>query len=331
MGRRVGWEAGVQMDFSLTIGGREVGLLAEDKIRVITKRKGVGKMTMSLVNREELSYHEGDAAILTVGGTPVFSGRVTKKRRNKKQIIETTVHDQILNLTRNRETYVYENKTADEVVGMIAADFGLSVGSLASTGYKIPLRIEDIQALIDIIYTALDLTVINTGNLFVLYDDLGSLTLKNIRDMRINKLVSSEETLIDYDYTTDISTNTYNKIKLVRDNEYTARRDTFIEKDSGNMDRWGHFQQHEKVGDNLTEGQVISLVQRKLALLNRVRRRLRLTEQYADPSIRAGNSIMVEIPELGDISLSHWLVVERCTHIISNSQHSMELDMSGDF
>lgn len=319
------------MDFSLTINGREVGVLAEDKIRVSTQRKGAGKMTANFLNRSELSFHEGDTALLTKGGIPMFKGRVTKKRRNKAQIIETTFHDQILNLVRNRETYVYENKTAAEVVRMIGGDFGLNLGSIADTGYKIPFRVEDIQALIDIIYVALDLTVINTGNLFVLYDDIGSLTLKNIRDMRINKIISSDETLIDYEYTTDISTNTYNKIKLVRDNQDTARRDVFIEKDSSNINRWGLFQLHEKVGDNLTEEQIISLAQRKLTLLNRVRRRLRLKEHYADPAIRAGNSLMAQIPNLGDISLAHWLVVERCNHIISNGQHRMELDMAGDF
>jgi len=319
------------MDFSLKIGGREVGILAEDKIRLSTQRKGAGKMTAKFLKRQELSFHEGDTAVLAIDGKTMFKGRVTKKRSDKKQIVETTFHDQIFNLIRNRETYVYENKTAAQVVQMIAGDFGLNTGFIADTCYKIPFRVEDIQALIDIIYVALDLTVINTGNLFVLYDDAGSLTLKNIRDMRINKLISSDETLINYEYTTDISSSTYNKIKLVRDNEYTGRRDVFIEKDSGNINRWGLFQLHEKVSDNLTEAQIISLVQRKLALLNRPRRRLRIKEQYADPSIRAGNSLMVNIPELDEISLSHWLVVERCTHIISNSQHRMELDMVGDF
>jgi hypothetical protein len=319
------------MEFSLKINGNEVEQLAVDEIRVTTQRKGVGKMVFKLLQRPDLRFQKGDIAVLIVDGVTMFRGRVTKSGRKKQRIIEVTCHDQILTLVRNKETYVYENKTAAEVVRMIAGDFGLNLGSIADTGFKIPFRVEDIQALLDIIYVAFDLTVINTGNLFVLYDDAGSLTLKNIRDMRINKLISSEETLIDFDYTEDISDSTYNKIKLVRDNEETGRRDVFIEMDSDNIRKWGRFQLHEKVSDNLTEGEVIRLAQRKLALHNKVKKQLKLKEKNADPRIRGGNSLLVQIPDLEDINLSHWLVVEKCVHIIKNSQHSMELDMAGNF
>ena len=140
-----------------------------------------------------------------------------------------------------------------------------------------------------------------------------------------------DETLEDFEYTEDIGGSTYNKIKLVRDNEETGRRDVFIEKDSGTIEEWGLFQLHEKVSDNLTEGQVISLAQRKLALNNRIKKRLRLKEKNADPRIRGGNSLLVQIPDLAEINLSHWLVIERCVHIIKNRKHSMELDMAGNF
>ena len=317
--------------YSLTIGGSIIEHTAIDSIRVTTKIIGAGSLVCKLKNNDNLSFHEGDSLTLDIDGTNIFTGRIMKKRRDKRQIIETTAYDQIFYLTKNRETYVYENKTASDVLRMIAGDFGLSVGQIADTGYVIPYRVEDIQSLIDIVYTALDLTVINTGQLFILHDVGGQLTLKNIRDMRLQKIISAEETLIDYDYTTDISNHTYNKIKLVRNNEETARRDVFIELDGGNMARWGHLQRHEKVGDTLSESEVINLTARKLALLNRVQRKLKLDELYAEAKIRAGNSLMVNIPYLGDIHLSHWLVVERCTHEISNSKHTMTLDLTGDF
>ena len=318
-------------NYTLKIGGNIINHTAVESISVTTKIIGAGVLKCKLKNNESLSYHEGDSINLDVDGVNLFTGRVMKKRRDKRQLITTTAYDQIFFLTKNRETYVYENKTAEAVIQMVAGDFGLSLGSIASTGYVIPYRVEDIQTLIDIIYTALDLTVINTGQLFVLHDVGGRLTLKNIRDMRLQKIISSEETLIDYDYETNTANNTYNKVKLVRNNEQTGRRDVFIEQDSGNMNRWGHMQQHQKVSDTLTEAQVINLTARKLQLLNRVQRRLKLDELYADPKIRAGNSLMVNIPDLGDIHLSHWLVVNRCTHQISNHKHTMQLDLTGDF
>ena len=41
-------------------------------------------------------------------------------------------------LARNRGTYVYQNKTAAELVQMVAADFGLQTGEISDSGCKIP-------------------------------------------------------------------------------------------------------------------------------------------------------------------------------------------------
>jgi hypothetical protein len=325
----------IQIDIKLTINNKgdiqEVSNLCEGKIKLESNRRGSSaKLTFSLVENEILNYHEGNEVVLTVDGIVMFKGYVFKKSRDKNQIIETSCYDQLIYLKLNKETYVYEDMTATKVIQMIASDFKLNVGQIADTNYKIPLRSEDIQTLIDIIYTALDLTLINTGELFVLYDKAGSITLTNIEDMRVNKVISSENTLIDYSYTTDIENSTHNKIKLVRDNEETGRRDVFIEKDSSNMERFGILQLHQKVSENLTEGQVIDLVKRKLALSNRVKRTLSLTDLNGDTSIRAGNSILAHIPNLGDINLNSWLIVDKCTHSIENGKHTMALQLVGE-
>jgi len=320
------------MELKLTINSLDVTQLCQGQIKCETSRKGsCGKLTISLLNHAGLTYHEGDEVNLIIDEINLFKGYVFKKQRTKEQIIETTCYDQLIYLKLNKETYVYEELTATQVIQKIAGDFQLKIGHLANTGYVIPSREEDIQTLIDIIYTALDLTLINTGQLFVLYDQEGSLTLKSIQEMRQDKILSTEQTLIDYDYTIDIETQTFNQIKLVRDNEEIGRRETFIEKDSLNMNRWGIIQQHEKVSENLTEGQVINLVQRKLALYNRIHRSLKVTELAGDPTMRAGQSLLVQIPNLGEINLNHWLVIEKCTHLIKNNEHIMELELVGEF
>ena len=315
----------------LTLNNQDVSHLCEGNVQATTRRRSVGKLEAKLLRKDVPSFSEGDSAVLAIDGKILFKGFVFKCRTSNTGLIDLTCYDQIIYLKLNKETYVYENRTAAEVVRMIAGDFGLNVGRLAETIYRVPQRVEDIQTLLDIIYTALDLTTIHTGNLFVLYDNAGALTLENIQQMRLNKILSAYGNLEDYRYTTDIGTDTFNQIKLVRDNEETGRRDVFIEKDSANIARWGRLQLHQKVSDNFTEGQVINLVQRKLAVYNRVKRSLMAKELAGDANVRAGNALMVEIPDLHDINLNTWLVIERCTHIISNSSHRMELDFSGDF
>ena len=80
-------------------------------------------------------------------------------------LLYTSAYDQLRYL-KNKDTYVYENKTATEVVQMIAADFNLSVGAMDDTGFKIESRSEPDKTLFDIILTALGLTTISTGQMY---------------------------------------------------------------------------------------------------------------------------------------------------------------------
>ena len=121
-----------------------------------------------------------------------------RRKRNKDGIISVTAYDQLRYL-KNKWTYQYQNKRADEVVKMIADDFLLKTGTLENTGYRIS-RTEDNETLFDIIQNALDITVMNTKELYVLYNDFGKLTLRNIKNMKVNLLID-EETAETFDYT----------------------------------------------------------------------------------------------------------------------------------
>ena len=65
---------------------------------------------------------------------------------------------------------------------MIANDYNLTCGNLPDTGYKIPLRVEDNVTIFDILENAIDETLLNTGELYVIYDDFGELKVRNIKD-----------------------------------------------------------------------------------------------------------------------------------------------------
>ena len=63
---------------------------------------------------------------------------------------------------------------------MISEDFEMQCGEIEDTGFKIPSRIEENTTLFDMIQNALDLTLENKKEMYVLYDDFGKITLKNI-------------------------------------------------------------------------------------------------------------------------------------------------------
>ena len=297
-----------------------------ESVSIEWERQGQpGKLTANIVKTPGLSFQEGDPCRFSVDGTPIFYGFVFEKARkgSMDQVITCVVYDQLYYL-KNKDTYVYTNKTASEVIKMVAEDFQLNVGALADTGYTIASRVEDNRTLFDIIQTALDETLKATSQMYVLYDDVGKLTLKNIGDMKLGLLVDNE-TAGDFDYKTSIASQTYDKVKLSYENKDTGKREIFIAQDGSSINQWGVLQYYEKI-DSTANAK--AMADDLLSLYNTKTRTLKLKDVLGDVRVRAGTMLVV-ILGLGDMNLSSYLMVEQVKHTFSNEQHVMDLNMRG--
>lgn len=303
-----------------------------DGIAWSTDRKGTpGQLTFTVVKNNSahsdeyagLDFTEGDAVRLKVDGAEVFFGFVFTKKRDKEGTISVTAYDQLRYL-KNKDTYVYENKTASEVVQMIADDFHLQTGVLEDTKFKIASRVEDNTSLFDMIQNALDVTLENQNKMFVLYDDFGKLTLKDIENMKVDILID-EETGENFDYSSSIDSNTYNKVKLTYDNEKTGTREVYIAQHGANINQWGVLQFFETLqeGEN---GQ--AKADAYLSLYNKKTRNLSIKNAFGDIRVRAGSLIPV-IMNLGDMHLQTYMLVEKCKHNIKDGIHQMDLTLRG--
>ena len=125
---------------------------------------------------------------------------------------------------------------------------------LENTGYVIAKKTESNQSLFDIILNALDETIRNRKEMYVLYDDFGKLCLKNLERMKVG-LVIDEETGENFDYESSIDSDTYNQIKLTYDNSDTGKREVYMAKDSSNIEKWGVLQYFDTI-DEKTNGAV---------------------------------------------------------------------------
>lgn len=319
----------VELLISAPSGNKAYMPTVEEGIEWTTKRKSTpGKLTFSVLDDGKISFDEGAAVRLKIDGKPIFFGFVFTKKSDKNRKIAVTAYDQLRYLN-NKDTYVYENKTAAQLVRMLAADFSLSVGTLEDTGFKIASRVEDNTTLFDMIENALDLTLQNNKKMFVLYDDFGRLTLKNIASMRVGKpgayLMVDEETGENFEYTSGIDTDTYNKIKLTYDNEKTGKREVYVAKDSSNINRWGVLQHF----DTLSEGENgQAKADALLKLYNKKTRKLKIPNVIGDTRVRAGSLILVNLA-LGDVNLKNFMLVEEAKHTFKSSQHFMDLTLTG--
>ena len=111
-----------------------------------TKRSGSpASLELTVIVDDSVTWTHGGIVALKDGKTGIFYGYVVKIRQKETDRVEVTAYDQTWYLKKNKETYVFTGKRADQILTQIAADFGLKCGALENTGYAIPSMIEDIQ------------------------------------------------------------------------------------------------------------------------------------------------------------------------------------------
>lgn len=319
----------VQIAYELIIINGENQYLVDPVEAVKLTRSTEGrpaKLDFKVVKDKVLDFQEGNIVQFKVNGEIVFYGFVFEKNRDADGVIRVLAYDQLRYL-KNKDCYVYYDKTATDVLQMIATDFKLTVDKdIANTQYKIPKRIEDNHALIDILMTALALTEINTGQRYYLYDDAGKIQLKSLQAMKTDVYIDSE-CLKGYSYRSSIDQDTYNAVKIIREAPGEAGKKfvaTGLVRDPEHIKEWGYLQLTMRPDEKVVNA--VDRAKNKIILKNRKTREIRLKGIVGDIRIRGGSSVFVDLP-LGDITLHSWYVVQSVTHSFSDGFHSMDVDL----
>jgi hypothetical protein len=267
-------------------------------------------------------YNNGDIVRFRKDGHNIFYGYIFSIDGGKDEAVKILAYDQIRYLLSS-DTYVFANITASDILRKIAADFNLRLGQIADTIYRIPTMIEDGKKLLDIVCKSLDLTLINSNRNFVLYDDFGSLRIRNIEDMLVDFIIGDGSLMYDFNTKTSIDQDTYNKVKLYKDNKDTGKREVYIAQDSANKNRWGTLQLYQSVDENMNVAQINQLLNTLITLKNRESKTLKISA-IGDARIRAGSYVRILIKEYG---INQPFLVDECQHNFDGTDHTMVLEM----
>jgi len=323
----------MQVDSELSIYNYDTKLLYTPKVidgvTWTTEREGTpGQLEFKVYSDDVLKFEEGNEVRFTVNGEKIFFGYVFTRKWSKDGAISVTAYDQLRYL-KNKDTIVYKNKTATQLIKMIAKDYGLKTGELADTKYKIAARIEDNTTLFDMILNALYLTTNNKKQMYVLYDDFGKLTLKSIKDMKVKAedgyLLINENSAQNFDYKSSIDEKVYNQIKLVYTNDKKKRK-VYMAKDSKNIGRWGVLQLYETLqkGEN---GK--NKAKAMLNLYDVKTQTLQLKDVTGNASVRGGSLIATQLDFGNDVVINNFMLVEKCKHEFKESEWFMDLTLRG--
>ena len=290
-----------------------------------TNRTGSpGTFKFTLNKCADIAFLEGDVVRFSVDGQLQFYGWVFTKVKNRWDEIEVTCYDRLRYLKANASYAFYDYKVGD-MIAQIAADFQLDVGAVADTGYAIPSFIKEDESVLDMIGEAVQQTLLNTGDIYVFFDDGNGLALQRPEDMISNVMIGERSLLTDYEYKTDIDEQTYNSVKLARPNEQTGRADVVIAEDSANIGQWGLLQLYQTVDGDVNDAQMLAQAQASLAYYNRRMRTVKVNS-LGVPGLRAGQMVLMKVPGLGDINLDQYVLLEQVTHTWENDVHTMEFE-----
>lgn len=306
-------------------GNRVFSPPIQEGVQIDWERTGAaGKLTFKTikVTNANMGFNEGDKVCFYYDDKPIFMGYVFKKQRDREGIISVTCYDQVRYL-KNKYTYSFENKTATQIIKALCNDFELETGTMDNTAYVIPSLVEENTAALDISLTALEETIVNTGNMFVLYDDFGKITVKNCENM-ISTTLIYEESAENFDYATSIDDETYNSIILYyKDDEKGIQ--IFRAESQYHINQWGELRYFEEVKNpSIGQNKANSL----LKIYNRKTRELKITGAFGDTTVRGGTLIPIKL-NLGDIQTNNYMLVEKVTHKFDKDHYTMDLTLGG--
>ena len=270
--------------------------------------------------RSGIDVEQGWQCIFKWNGAELFRGIFMTQGTTQKKTGKYKAYDNGIYLSNNRDTFVYEGKTASQIFSDVCARFGLPTGTVAGCSYAIPDHIKEKATGWDTIEDALSLEFDNTGARFFVVSEKGSLSLKKRKENILQWVLETGANITSYNFTKSIE-NVKTRIKLLSD-EGTVLAEA---SDPGLEAKIGIMQEVETPDETLNSAQLKALADSLLAEKKQASRTLNLNDLIGIPEVISGVGVFVIIPH---IDISRTLYVDSDTHTFKDNLHTMSLQLS---
>jgi len=300
-----------------------------------------GTLELFLVVRPEDEYlsglimadanKHGHIIQFSINGVGVFMGYGTFIGSDATHIVKLRARDQMFYL-KSRDILFTENMTASQIFTQVCnrkENIKHEV-RVQSRAINDPYRYQD-YTLFNMIDRAIDETIVKESedrNLYIIRDEFGTLIFTELRQLNTDILLGDSEYAIGYMYESSIEEDTYNSIKIFRNNEDEGIRDIWIVQDSNSIAQWGKLQllveaekaetdlELENLGRNLLEYHNVPDTTLSITAIGRL-------------NAYAGNSIKLNLSKIGLTDLNRQFIIDSARHTfdMSGNRHIMELEL----
>lgn len=270
----------------------------------------------------------------------LFRGFIFKKTHNSDGKVSLTAYDELIYAAKNYETILVKNETADQVIKKLCKKYGISIGTIHPTGYKIKKKLFENQSLSEIFRELLKLTSRKTKKHYKLFAKKGKVYLiarekTTSNTIKVNDVISaSREGSLE-----DIAT----QIKVVRGSLDKEKQKTTKSKEGSNKTKnkskpytthtvkdkerigyYGLIQKIEKADDDASVKEIKELAEKTLDKSKYVDMTWNMSF-FGYAGCTTGHKITVH-DDLSMVDGTYY--ISKDSHKFSNGEHTMDLQLS---
>lgn len=269
-----------------------------------------------------LRLTNGSRMSVIIDGVGIFFGYVFEIETSEESSYKILAYDQLRYL-KNSEYYITKNQTASQIFEMICKEWQLKYSIKYTPKFVCPLFNHEDKTLSSIIDYGIKQTLINENKKCFIRDDFGVIVFSELQQEKTDLIIGEKSLLTNYTHKKSIDTDTFNEVKLVRDNEETGKRDVWIVFDSNNQKRWGKLRLLQKADKNLNEAEVAELANNLLKLKNKETKSLKLTT-IGDKRLKVGMGFVLYIERL---EIKQYVWITTIAHTYTNDFHNMVIEV----
>ncbi len=269
--------------------------------------------------RSNINVTDGNQLVFKYGKNELFRGMIMSQQQGSGRKMPVTAYDNGIYLSNNKDTFIYENKTAHDIFIDVCKRFGIKYSEVAGTSYKIPNLTKSKTTAWDVIQDALSQDYKTTGKRHYVMSSKGVLSLVKRQEKILEYMLESGVNLISYSYKRSIE-NIKTRLKILSDEDTAAA----FKKDSRLEKKIGIFQEIEQKDDNLSEAQLGDYINETLKEISTPEISL-TAEAVGMPEAISGMGIYVRIP---DLNISSKFYIDEDTHTFKGGGHTMSLKLN---
>lgn len=321
----------VDVKVTACFDGSEHFVVVKDSVSITRSANEPSVLSCTILRDDTFSIQVGDAIEVFIDGEHhAFFGYV-EEATYERQWADITAYDSLHFLQINETTqFIYEEMTATQVLTQIIRDNQLPEGQfLEDSIYVIPYRIEQNSKYLDVIRTALDLTIENTGEHFFVWDNAGGICISSEKSLADASYIRLSAGFIE-DYSFKISLDgvyTASKVTngVAQEGEEARELEEFFAQDNELMNRYGFRQKSDTLNEG-EDGQ--GKADQLLAANSHIDRKVSVSKAQGDITVRGGTPILVDFFTNDRCEyIRGWFRVNSVTHNIEHAYHTMELDI----